>query len=162
MAAFAGCRSTSNLMQGLGIVMMLLFLHLYFAPWRRFRAAVARQDWAEGGRQLGQIRTIVTINLVLGLIVVAIGGSGRYWRLSVSARAARTRNDDGSMRRSPAFIFVAPSGEIQVALSPPSSRRRKRSVLSPFCANTSSSPSIRPLRRLHSAGSSLSMPGPIA
>jgi uncharacterized membrane protein len=40
---------------------------------------VARQDWTEGGRQLGQIRTIVTVNLVLGLIVVAIGSSGRYW-----------------------------------------------------------------------------------
>jgi len=66
-------------MQGIGILMMLLFFHLYFAPWRRFRAAVARQDWAEGGRQLGQIRTIVTINLVLGIIVVAIGSSGRYW-----------------------------------------------------------------------------------
>jgi uncharacterized membrane protein len=66
-------------MQGIGILMMLLFLHLYFAPWRRFRAAVARQDWAEGGQQLGQIRTIVTINLVLGVIVVAIGSSGRYW-----------------------------------------------------------------------------------
>src|ERR1700731_115072 len=68
-----------NLMQGLGILMMLLFFHLYFAPWRRFRRAVGREDWAEGGRQLGQIRTIVTINLVLGLIVVAIGSSGRYW-----------------------------------------------------------------------------------
>ena len=68
-----------NLMQGLGILMMLLFFHLYFAPWRRFRLAVGREDWAEGGRQLGQIRTIVTINLVLGLIVVAIGSSGRYW-----------------------------------------------------------------------------------
>jgi uncharacterized membrane protein len=68
-----------NLMQGLGILMMLLFLHLYFAPWRRFRTAVARQDWAESGRQLAQIRTIVTINLVLGLIVIAIGGSGAYW-----------------------------------------------------------------------------------
>jgi uncharacterized membrane protein len=68
-----------HLMQGTGILMMLLFFHLYFAPWRRFRGAVTRQDWAEGGRQLAQIRTIVTINLVLGLIVVAIGGSGRYW-----------------------------------------------------------------------------------
>src|SRR5438128_6913785 len=64
-----------NLMQGIGILMMLLFFHLYFAPWRRFRLAVGREDWAEGGRQLGQIRTIVTINLVLGLIVVAIGSS---------------------------------------------------------------------------------------
>jgi uncharacterized membrane protein len=68
-----------HLMQGIGILMMLLFFHLYFAPWSRFRAAVARQDWAEGGRQLGQIRTIVTVNLVLGLIVIAIGSSGRYW-----------------------------------------------------------------------------------
>jgi uncharacterized membrane protein len=68
-----------HMMQGIGILMMLLFFHLYFAPWSRFRAAVARQDWAEGGRQLGQIRTIVTVNLVLGLIVVAIGSSGRYW-----------------------------------------------------------------------------------
>src|SRR5262245_45407811 len=68
-----------HLMQGIGILMMLLFFHLYFAPWRRFRTAVARQDWAEGGLQLGQIRTIVTVNLVLGVIVVAIGSSGRYW-----------------------------------------------------------------------------------
>lgn len=68
-----------QLMMGLGILMMLLFFHLYFAPWRRFRIAVGRQDWAEGGRQLAQIRTIVTVNLVLGLIVVAIGSSGRYW-----------------------------------------------------------------------------------
>jgi uncharacterized membrane protein len=76
---FRGIGLYINLMQGLGILMILLFLHLYFAPWRRFRVAVAQQDWAEGGRQLGQIRTIVTINLVLGLVVVAIGGSGRYW-----------------------------------------------------------------------------------
>jgi len=68
-----------QLMQGIGILMMLLFLHLYFAPWRRFRAAVARQDWAQSGQQLDQIRTIVTINLALGIIVVAIGSSGRYW-----------------------------------------------------------------------------------
>ena len=76
---FGGIGLYINLMQAIGILMMLLFLHLYFAPWRRFCSAVARQDWAEGGRQLGQIRTIVTINLVLGVIVVAIGSSSRYW-----------------------------------------------------------------------------------
>jgi len=68
-----------NLMQGIGIIMMLLFFHLYFAPWRRFRAALARQDYSAAAGQLGQIRMIVTINLVLGIIVVAIGSSGRYW-----------------------------------------------------------------------------------
>jgi uncharacterized membrane protein len=76
---FGGVGVYVHLMQGIGIVMMLLFLHLYFAPWRRFRTAVAQHNWAEGGRQLGQIRTIVTINLVLGIIVVAIGSSGRFW-----------------------------------------------------------------------------------
>jgi uncharacterized membrane protein len=78
-AGFGGVGLHVHLMQGIGIVMMLLFFHLYFAPWRRFRAAVARQDWAEGGLHLGHIRAIVTINLVLGIIVVAIGSSGRYW-----------------------------------------------------------------------------------
>ena len=78
-AGFRGVGLHVHLMQGIGIVMMLLFLHLYFAPWRRFRAAVARQNWAEGGLHLGQIRTIVTINLVLGIIVVAIASGGRYW-----------------------------------------------------------------------------------
>ena len=63
---FRGVALYVQLMMGLGILMMVLFLDLYFAPWRRFRLAVARQDWVEGGRQLGQIRAIVTINLVLG------------------------------------------------------------------------------------------------
>ena len=79
LGGFARVGIHVHLMQGIGILMMLLFFHLYFAPWRRFRSAVARQDWAEGARQLGQIRTIVTTNLILGLIVVAIGSSGRYW-----------------------------------------------------------------------------------
>jgi len=76
---FGGIPLHVQLMQAIGILMTLLFFHLYFAPWRRFRAAVERQDWAEGGRQLGQIRIIVTTNLVLGVIVVAVGSSGRYW-----------------------------------------------------------------------------------
>jgi uncharacterized membrane protein len=78
-AGFRGIGMHINIMQGIGIVMMLLFFHLYFAPWRRFRAALARQDYPAAARQLGQIRTIVTINLVLGLVTIAVGSSGRYW-----------------------------------------------------------------------------------
>ena len=33
---FTGAGVHVHLMQGMGIVMMLLFLHLFFAPWRRF------------------------------------------------------------------------------------------------------------------------------
>jgi uncharacterized membrane protein len=78
-AGFRGIGLHVHIMQGLGIVMMLLFFHLYFAPWRRFRAAVARRDQAAAATQLAQIRTIVVVNLLLGLLTVAVGSSGRYW-----------------------------------------------------------------------------------
>jgi uncharacterized membrane protein len=68
-----------NIMQATGILMISLFFHLYFAPWRRYRAALAAQDLTGAGRQLGQIRTIVAINLALGLLTVAVAASGRYW-----------------------------------------------------------------------------------
>lgn len=76
---FAGVRLYLNMMMAMGIVMMLLFFHLYFAPWKRFRAAMAAGDNATAAAQLNQIRIIVTINLILGLVTVAIGSSGRYW-----------------------------------------------------------------------------------
>jgi uncharacterized membrane protein len=68
-----------NLMMAFGVIMMLLFLHLFFAPWKRFRVAMAAGDSAAAAAQLNQIRIIVTINLILGLVTVAIGSSGRYW-----------------------------------------------------------------------------------
>lgn len=68
-----------DVMQGLGIIMMLAFAHLYFAPWKRFRRAVDGGDFAAAARQLTQIRWIVTFNLVLGLIVVIVGATGPYW-----------------------------------------------------------------------------------
>jgi uncharacterized membrane protein len=76
---FAAAPLHVNLMQATGILMMLLFLHLYFAPWRRFSRAVEAGAWPDAGAQLNQIRRIVAINLVLGLITVAVGASGRFW-----------------------------------------------------------------------------------
>jgi uncharacterized membrane protein len=74
----AGAGLHIHLMQGLGIVMMVLYFHVYFAPFRRLKQAVANQDPQEGGRQVGQIRKLVGTNLILGLIVVVIGAGGRY------------------------------------------------------------------------------------
>jgi uncharacterized membrane protein len=68
-----------HVMQFTGILMMLLFLHLYFAPWRRFSRAVAAKTYEQAGAALNQIRVIVATNLVLGLITVAVGASGRFW-----------------------------------------------------------------------------------
>jgi uncharacterized membrane protein len=68
-----------HVMNAIGLLMMALFLHLYFAPWRRLQRALDQGDQAMAARQLGQIRTIVLVNLTLGLITAAIGASGRYW-----------------------------------------------------------------------------------
>jgi len=76
---FAGAPLHVNLMQAIGLLMMLLFLHLYFAPWRRFARAVGAGAWPEAAAALNQMRTIVATNLLLGLLVVALGASGRFW-----------------------------------------------------------------------------------
>jgi len=79
---FGGFRSAPtyvNVMQALGIMMMLLFLHLAFAPWRRFRAALDQGALPDAAKQLNQIRMIVAANLILGIATVVVGGSGRYW-----------------------------------------------------------------------------------
>jgi uncharacterized membrane protein len=66
-------------MMGLGIIMMLIYAHLYFAPWQRFRRAVAAGEWPAAAKNIDQIRQMVTINLVLGLITVVVGAAGRYY-----------------------------------------------------------------------------------
>ena len=76
---FAGARPSIHIMQGIGILMMLLFLHLFFAPWRRFSAAVEKEAFPEAANELGRIRSIVAVNLALGLATIIIGASGRFW-----------------------------------------------------------------------------------
>ena len=67
-----------HIMQALGWLMILLFLHLYFVPFRRLKDAVITEQWPQAGKQLNQIRLIVGVNLSLGLIVSAIAAGGRY------------------------------------------------------------------------------------
>lgn len=78
-AGFADAPQHIHIMQGTGLLMILLFLHLYFAPWKRMRRAAAAEDWAEAAKNMGQMRRIVAANLGLGLITAAIGASGRFW-----------------------------------------------------------------------------------
>ena len=68
-----------HLMLGAGVLMMLLAAHVYFAPLRRLRAAVAGSHWADAGKALGQIRVFIAVNLVLGLAVIAVASGGRYF-----------------------------------------------------------------------------------
>ncbi len=65
-------------MMGLGYIMILIFLHVFFAPYRRLKKAVAAGDWQEGGRNLGQIRWLVGINALVGLVTIIVGAAGKY------------------------------------------------------------------------------------
>lgn len=67
-----------HLMNGLGLVMILIFLHVFFAPFKRLKAAVATQEWPKGAAALNQIRMLVGINTVLGLLVIITATAGRY------------------------------------------------------------------------------------
>jgi len=74
----AGVGMHVHVMLLLGIVMTLIYGHLYFAPYRRLTRAVAACDWLAGAKNLNQIRRLVGVNLVLGLLVAIVGSSGRY------------------------------------------------------------------------------------
>jgi len=61
----------------LGVAMMLIFAHVFFAPYGRLKRAVAAQDWKAGGAALGLIRKLIGINLSLGLLTIAVVFLGR-------------------------------------------------------------------------------------
>ncbi|MFZ5593919.1 MAG: CopD family protein [Pseudomonadota bacterium] len=78
---FGGMKNTGghvHLMLTLGIVMILLFLHIFFAPYRRLNKALAAADLPAAGKQLNQIRRLVGINLILGVITAATASAGRF------------------------------------------------------------------------------------
>lgn len=75
----AGAGMYIHLMQGIGLVMVLLYGHLYFGPYRRMRLAIETQDWKDAGARLAQIRKIIATNLSLGLVVIVVASSGQYW-----------------------------------------------------------------------------------
>lgn len=68
-----------HIMLLLGIFMMLIFLHLYFNPYRKLVRAVSEKDWIAGGFMLDKIRQLIAINLMLGLVIVVIASGGRYF-----------------------------------------------------------------------------------
>lgn len=57
-------------MSGLGVLMCLVFAHIWLAPFRRLKAAVAAEDWPQAGKALGQIHPLVLTNFALGWAAV--------------------------------------------------------------------------------------------
>lgn len=65
-----------TLMATLGIVMMALFGHIRFALYKRLHRAVGGADWNAASAALASIRQWVSINLVLGVVTIAIALAG--------------------------------------------------------------------------------------
>ena len=61
-----------TIMATLGIVMMAIFGHIRFALFKRLSKAVAASDWPAGGAALASIRTWVSINLAIGVLIIVI------------------------------------------------------------------------------------------
>jgi uncharacterized membrane protein len=79
IGGFATTAIYVHIMHGLGLIMVAIFLHIYFAPFNRLKKAVATESWEQGGSALAQIRLLVTTNLLIGLITIVIATVGRFF-----------------------------------------------------------------------------------
>lgn len=62
-----------SLMMGIGVVMMLLFGHIYFAGFSKFKRALAVEQWPVAAQAAAQINRLVVVNFGLGwLAIVAV------------------------------------------------------------------------------------------
>lgn len=80
-ARFGGLENAGmhiQIMQGIGLLMIAIYLFLYFGPYQELRNALADQRLADAGKTLNRIRRIVALNLTLGLIVGAVASGGRW------------------------------------------------------------------------------------
>ena len=67
-----------HVMMGLGIFMMLLFGHAYFAAFPKLKRGLTGNDEALMKKAMGQMRLVFGVNLCLGLLIVVIVMVGLY------------------------------------------------------------------------------------
>jgi len=67
-----------HLMQLIGWIMIAIFLWIIRVSYPRLRGALDTQEIPVAAAALEQIRQLVGVNAVLGLLIVVVG-AGRYW-----------------------------------------------------------------------------------
>ncbi|MBW8268630.1 CopD family protein [Caldovatus sp. SYSU G05006] len=75
---FRGAGWHVHLMHLTGLVMGAVYLTIALGPWREMRAALAAGETAAAAGAAGRIRQLVTLNLALGLLTVAVAAWGRF------------------------------------------------------------------------------------
>jgi uncharacterized membrane protein len=71
-----------TLMAVLGSLMALIFLFIYFLPYRRMASALEQRDLPSAASALALIRKLILTNLSLGLAISALALIGRYHPLA--------------------------------------------------------------------------------
>jgi len=56
----------------------IIFLFISFSPYRKFRLALEHEDFGRAGAKLGLIRTLILVNLLLGITAALAGSAGRF------------------------------------------------------------------------------------
>ena len=59
-----------NVMLVLGLAMMLVFGHIYFAGFKKYKRAVALADWPLAAKAGGLIHTMTLVNFALGWLAI--------------------------------------------------------------------------------------------
>ncbi len=59
-------------MLGIGLLMMAVFAHIFFAPYRRARHAAQGAQWGVVAAQLQRIHRLVQLNFGLGWLAIAL------------------------------------------------------------------------------------------
>jgi uncharacterized membrane protein len=76
---FSHVQQYVNIMLVLGLAMIAIYGHVYFAQYRKLSGLVAEQNWKEAGVMLGKIRRLVGVNLTLGMLTVCVVVLGIAW-----------------------------------------------------------------------------------
>lgn len=63
-------------MMGLAALMTLIFVFIWFSPYRALGRTVALADWPAAGDRLALIRRLIATNLSLGLVTALLGAAG--------------------------------------------------------------------------------------
>ncbi|MCB0367011.1 MAG: CopD family protein [Bdellovibrionaceae bacterium] len=75
---FKGLGAHVHLMTAVGLVMVAIFVFIYFALYRPFKAAVAAKKPQVAGPKMAKMRLLIWTNLVLGVLVVLVATAGKY------------------------------------------------------------------------------------
>ncbi|WP_034410458.1 MULTISPECIES: CopD family protein [Derxia] len=71
-AGMAQLHWSVHAMLGIGCVMTAIFGVIRLSAWPRLVRAVAERQWPAGAAALARIRVLVTVNLALGVLVIAL------------------------------------------------------------------------------------------